>query len=57
MTPGQKKTTSHCGWTSRTSVEVSASIANRKHVVKTRVTLAKASTNLKMPRERLSHVQ
>ena len=57
MTTGQKKTTSHCGQTSRTLVEVPASIANRKHVAKTQATLARVFTNLKTPRKRLSHIQ
>ena len=57
MTTGQKKTTSHCGQTSCTLVEVSASIANREHVAKTQATLAGASTNLETPRNYLSHVQ
>ena len=57
MTTGQRKTTSHCGWTSCTLVEVSASIANCKHVVKTQATLAGASPNPRTPKERLSHIQ
>ena len=57
MTTAQKKITSYCGRTSCTWVEVSASIADRKHVAKTQATLAGAFTNLKTPRKRLSHVQ
>ena len=57
MTTGQRKTISHCGRTSCTLVEVSTSIADRKHVAKTQATLARASTNLEMPKKRLSHVQ
>ena len=57
MTTGQRKTTSHCSWTSRTLVDVSANIANCKHVAKTQATLAGAFTNPEMPRECLSHVQ
>ena len=57
MTIGQKKTTSHCGWTSCTLVKVSASIVDYKHIAKTQATLARASTNLETPRKRLSYVQ
>ena len=57
MTTRQKKTTGHCGRTNRTLVEVSASIADRKHVAETQATLFGASTNLETLRERLSHVQ
>ena len=57
MTTGQRKTTSHCGQTSCTLVEVSANTENRKHVVETQATLARASTNLETPRELFSHVQ
>ena len=57
MTTGQRRTTSHCGRTSLTLVEVSASIANRKHIAKTQATLAKASTNPETPKEHLSQVQ
>ena len=57
MTIKQRKTTSHCGRTSCTLVEVSANIADRKNVAKTQATLAGASTNLETPREHFSHIQ
>ena len=57
MTIKQRKTTSHCGQTSRTLVEVPTNIDGCKHVAKTQATLAGASTNLKTPKEHLSHIQ
>ena len=57
MTTEQRKTTSHHGQTSRTSVGVCASTGKCKHVAKTQATLAGAFTNLKAPKKRLSYVQ
>ena len=61
MMTGQRKTTSYCGQTSCTLLNVFASIDNRKHVAKTQARLAGVFTNLetprKTPRECFSHVQ
>ena len=57
MKTRQRKTISHCGRTSRILVEVSASIADRKHVAETQATLAKASTNLETLRKHFNYIQ